>query len=214
MPVHYAHEDLTTALTASTLPLTPTTTPEQARAAIRDELTGYGVAHARETVGWRYGDAPEITLDRRRCAADLVDRYGDVLQPAPLYALTVHQPYAAAITHLDKRVENRTWAPPQNWRGWLLLHAGRIRDQDVPFRPDIPVVHSAVTAVVRLTDVHRAARDGTCCPWGEAACWHWQFDTVHALPRPVGCQGRQRLWTPAPHIVRAVRAQLPAGVEL
>ncbi|HET9893736.1 MAG TPA: ASCH domain-containing protein [Streptosporangiaceae bacterium] len=40
-----------------------------------------------------------------------------------LWALTVHQPWAAAIMWAGKNVENRTW--PTKYRGPLLIHAAR-----------------------------------------------------------------------------------------
>lgn len=41
----------------------------------------------------------------------------------PLFALTLTHPWAAAITHLGKRVENRMWEPP---RGMLAASGGLI----------------------------------------------------------------------------------------
>ena len=40
-----------------------------------------------------------------------------------MLALSVRQPYAHAIIHMGKTIENRTWAP--KYRGPLLIHAGK-----------------------------------------------------------------------------------------
>lgn len=89
-------------------------------------------------------------------------------------ALTVQQPWAWAILHGGKDVENRT----QTWshRGLLAIHAGaRVSDRglrDVPAitnrqleRSDL--VTGAVIGTVHLTDVHTAYPG--CCdsPWAE-----------------------------------------------
>lgn len=42
--------------------------------------------------------------------------------------LTIKEPFATAIVRGPKRVENRGWAPPEQFvGGWLLIHAGRSR---------------------------------------------------------------------------------------
>jgi hypothetical protein len=49
----------------------------------------------------------------------------------PLPALTVHQPWAWAICHAGKNLENRGWAPPPNVLGHhLAIHAGKHVDAD------------------------------------------------------------------------------------
>lgn len=47
-------------------------------------------------------------------------------------ALTLHQPWATCIAHHGKRVENRTWAPPQSIVGQrIAIHAGMKLDREV-----------------------------------------------------------------------------------
>lgn len=66
-------------------------------------------------------------------------------------ALTLWQPWATAIAHLGKDVENRTWSPPRALLGKpLAIHAGQRVDKDslaelldqmrlgmIPNRPDL-----------------------------------------------------------------------------
>ncbi len=48
-----------------------------------------------------------------------------------LQALTLTQPWAHAIAHLGKRIENRTWAPPTRMLGrWMAIHAGKKLDRE------------------------------------------------------------------------------------
>jgi ASCH domain len=44
-----------------------------------------------------------------------------------LYALSIRQPWAGLIVAGRKRIEVRTW--PANWRGPLLVHAAKTRDE-------------------------------------------------------------------------------------
>lgn len=99
-------------------------------------------------------------------------------------ALTVRQPYAWAIMHGGKTVENRTRAFA--WRRGigqrLAIHAGArlhmaadtddvlqaaIAGHTLPgdHLPDAAQVRSAVLGTVLLTGVHEAAT-GCCQPWG------------------------------------------------
>ena len=98
---------------------------------------------------------------------------------AVIRGLTVRQPWAWAIAHAGKDVENRTWAPPNNLLGgYLAIHAGKTLDVEAKqelqdairfqTRPelalpdDLSVLHNmptgAIVAVVRLLGV---ARQGT-----------------------------------------------------
>lgn len=133
-------------------------------------------------------------------------------------ALTVQQPWAWAIIHGGKTIENRT----QNWayRGPLAIHAGTRWSE----RGDrSPLIHAAaggrslagaltmgaIIGVVDLVDVHPNA--GCCKPWGESSytehggrerrsITHLILDHPRALPEPIPCRGALGLWTPPPDI--------------
>lgn len=49
-------------------------------------------------------------------------------------ALSLTQPWAHAVVHLGKRVENRDW-PGCSFRGPFLIHASMVEVQPVPFVP-------------------------------------------------------------------------------
>lgn len=121
-------------------------------------------------------------------------------------ALTVRQPWAAAIAHHGKTVENRTWHT--NWRGTLLIHAAKTAHPGISLI-EHSNVRSAIVAVATLTDCHPS--DGRCTSWAdypEPAVWHWVLADVRTLSEPVACKGALGLWTPAPEVVDAVEAQL------
>jgi hypothetical protein len=126
-------------------------------------------------------------------------------------ALTIRQPWAGAIAHQTKRVENRTWQlPGKYWGARILIHAGAQRDRWAVVYGDQLDVYSAVVAVATVTGCHYS-EDGRCCgPWGEETVYHWTLDNVIALPEPVPAKGALGFWTPDEDVLTAVEQQLQA----
>ncbi|MEV8033959.1 hypothetical protein [Streptomyces sp. NPDC086182] len=127
-------------------------------------------------------------------------------------ALTIRQPWAGAIAHQTKRVENRSWKLPAKYHGArILIHAGAQPDRDAIVYGDHLDVYSAVVAVATITDCHYS-NDGRCCgPWGQENVYHWTLADVTALPEPVlDVRGQLGIWTPGAELVTTVEAQLQA----
>lgn len=102
-------------------------------------------------------------------------------------ALTVRQPWAWAIAHGGKNIENRTtlwryrgplaihaggkWSPPRSSLDALTAAWRRIQGPGVPLVPTAePFVYGAIIAVAELVDVHvqtSACDPAVCLPWGE-----------------------------------------------
>lgn len=126
-----------------------------------------------------------------------------------MYALTIHQPWAGAIAHHGKHVENRVWTPPAAAIGQrLLIHAGAQRDPYALVNGPEFEVQRAIVAVATLAGTHRGV--GCCHPWGEPDVWHWELTDVQPLARPVTAKGRQRLWHAPADALAAVADQIGA----
>lgn len=120
-------------------------------------------------------------------------------------ALTLWQPWAYAITHLGKRVENRSWPPPPAaFQGPIALHAGKRYEADA-----FGELGRELDQVVDLDEVYRGGIVGTCrivdvvrspddLPVGQRRWWvgpvGWVLDDVRVL-EPIPCRGWQGLWT-------------------
>lgn len=135
-------------------------------------------------------------------------------------ALTVQQPWAWAIVHGGKDVENRTQA--WSYRGPLAIHAGtRVSDRgmrselvrqawiergggDDPLRA---LKIGSIIGVAYLADVHIAVTG--CCDsvWAEQSydehggrtrrdIVHLELDSARPLDEPIPCRGALGLWTP------------------
>ncbi|WP_037141735.1 ASCH domain-containing protein [Rhodococcoides fascians] len=139
-------------------------------------------------------------------------------------ALTVQQPWAWAIMHGGKLIENRT----QQWkyRGPLAIHAGnRWSDRG----DQSPLILNAsqgrtlagveprgsIIGTVDLVDVHLDA--GCCKPWGESAYTehggkerkaivHLVLEDPRPLDQPINCAGALGLWTPPADIITTLEA--------
>ena len=137
--------------------------------------------------------------------------------------LTVQQPWAWAIIHGGKDVENRTqlWS----YRGPLAIHAGnqwshrgeasdliqQARQREHGSMPQWQFTTVAILGVVDLVDTHRAV--GDCCqPWGEHGYTsgnrhivHLRLENPRTLAEPIPCRGALGLWTPPADIIEQLR---------
>lgn len=113
--------------------------------------------------------------------------------------LSVLQPWAWAIVHGPKRVENRSWRT--DYRGPLLIHAGKSRSlldedySDLPMSvPDASrLTFGAIIGECQLVD---------CVPGGDLeddpfafGPWCWVLEGVRAI-QPFPCRGSLGLFRP------------------
>jgi hypothetical protein len=123
-------------------------------------------------------------------------------------ALTIRQPWAGAIAHQAKRVENRSWKLPAKYEGArILIHAGAQPDRDAKLHGDHLDVYSAIVAAATVTGCHWSDGWQCCGAWGFARTYHWALADVTALPEPVPAKGALGFWTPTDEIVNAVLRQ-------
>lgn len=123
------------------------------------------------------------------------------MTPDPVYALTLHQPWATLILEYGKDIENRTWEPPATLKPGdrLWIHAGQTWDTEgaewarglVDFPSDLPkgclLGHVRFDGCVRNSD----------SPWFHGP-WGWKFSDPVVIPEPVPMAGNRKLWRPYP----------------
>jgi hypothetical protein len=109
-------------------------------------------------------------------------------------ALTVRQPWAWAIIHGDKRIENRNWKNRYTI-GRIAIHAGLGDDgfDNYPKRKKRPqrhqLVYGAIIGVVEIVDVvttHQSV-------WFEGK-YGWVLRNPRPLRKSIKCKGKLGLW--------------------
>ncbi|MFJ7297639.1 ASCH domain-containing protein [Streptomyces collinus] len=122
-------------------------------------------------------------------------------------ALTIRQPWAGAIAHQTKRVENRTWKLPAKHHGArILIHAGAQPDRHAQVHGEHLDVYSAVVAVATITGCHFDNGNQVCCSyWAQPNLYHWELADVVALSKPVPAKGALGFWTPTDDVLAAVQ---------
>lgn len=134
-------------------------------------------------------------------------------------ALTIRQPWAAAIAHGRKRTENRPKPiPPKHLGTTILIHAGLAEDENAlpaDMVREWPRYFGAIIAAADLVDCHQATKPRCCAPWGFPDTWHWQLDNVRPVPYPVlGVRGQLGLWTVPADVLAAVQRQVSIPHEV
>lgn len=143
-------------------------------------------------------------------------------------ALTVRQPWAWAIVHGGKDVENRSRNAAGGYRGPIAIHAG-LREDDDAYADDLikaafaeyddswqlldEMPMGVVLGVVDLIDVHTSHSAQTahgCCRswWGQDLMTHLVLGNPRPLARPVPAKGRLGLWTPPAEVLTEITRQL------
>lgn len=147
-------------------------------------------------------------------------------------ALTVRQPWAWAIIHGGKDVENRTRNIAGSYRGPVAIHAGKHRPAgwtDLGFMralraafhiyaPETTPLHrGSIIGIVDLVDVHRSGISSVshycdpwdgCSPWAQRDGYHLVLANPRPLATPIPCKGRLGLWTLPDETAAALAAAL------
>jgi hypothetical protein len=131
-------------------------------------------------------------------------------------ALTICQPWAWAIVHGPKRIENRTW--PTAYRGPLLIHAGMNRTWYTPILNDgsnVPpanaLVYGALIGMATLVDCCRP--DKLKEPWHSSPFAEgpicWALAEIRPFAHPLPMKGAQGLWNVPGDLDDLVRELMP-----
>ncbi|MXM66099.1 hypothetical protein GR925_22270 [Streptomyces sp. HUCO-GS316] len=126
-----------------------------------------------------------------------------------LRVLSIRQPWAWAIFHAGKDIENRGWMT--DYRGTIAIQAGKnpapgAREKLHAMGIDVPdsLPTCVVLGVVDLADIVKESASR----WAVDDHWHWQFTNPRPLDDPVPLLGRQSLFRAPADVEQAVMAQL------
>lgn len=119
-------------------------------------------------------------------------------------ALTLLNPWAGLIAYRGKRVENRTWKPPQAIIGQrIAIHAGKGMDKNaaewlaevVPDLEPLTPTESAASAIL-CTAIVDSVVEASTDHWFNGP-YGWKLRDVETFA-PIPCKGALGLWT-VPH---------------
>lgn len=143
-------------------------------------------------------------------------------------ALTLKQPWAWAVAHAGKDVENRSWKPPQSIIGQrIAIHAGLARERgalrDIGLDIDVPLFLDQGAFVAVATVAGWVTGEGQFCiargvdtflpiassrsPWFFGT-YGWMLTDVVALTEPIECKGQQGLWNVPPEVEAEINRQV------
>ena len=148
-------------------------------------------------------------------------------------ALSIRNPWAWAILHAGKRIENRSWGK-SSFRGEVLIHASKRPSEDTVIddaldfgnfcrERRIQLPHGAtpgkltardlfrdcggIVGVARVVDI-RPNGDAPESPWAIAGLTGLVLDDVRALPAIVHCNGALGFWNVPDSVMGLVNEQL------
>lgn len=111
-----------------------------------------------------------------------------------MIALSVRQPWASAILHLGKDIENRSWPMPAKYFGKkILLHTGKTKPRlgewtGALYEHALTATPMPYGGVIGVLVFGASVRDHSS-QWAEPGLWHWPI--VEATPLPFyPCKGR------------------------
>lgn len=135
----------------------------------------------------------------------------------PRFALSVRQPWAYAIMHMGKDVENRTWKPKHDITGERIwIHASSTREQYDPDELLAGFIHGdthprtedlpagAIVGSVVIHGFTRASKSRWFNP-GRSNIG-WLLREPEPVAKPVPCRGALGLWVVPAHVLETLAA--------
>ncbi len=122
--------------------------------------------------------------------------------------LSVRQPWAHALLHLGKDVENRSWSTA--YRGPVALHASRRVDPaGVRWAHQVGLDLRALPRGVILgaMTLHEVTREYVS-PWAQPGAWHWVMRDRVPLLNPIPWSGVLKLVDIPPEVTALILADL------
>lgn len=119
-------------------------------------------------------------------------------------ALSLWRPWAEAILHYGKDVENRAWSTPL--RGRILLHSGQAVERGVSIlckneyeimnwrNSNTLNVEELPTGLVGTVEIVGCIFDSYDSLWARPRRWNWVLANPRAFAEPIPYRGRQRLF--------------------
>lgn len=130
---------------------------------------------------------------------DVIDAIAPPTDQITGKAITLQQPWAWAVTHLEKNIENRTW--PTTHRGEIFIHAGKGWDANgaawieqnfnVEIPPQSQMASGELVAKCEIVDCqHWSETKEHHLPWSQKFGFQWFLEDIEVLETPIPLRGK------------------------
>jgi hypothetical protein len=150
---------------------------------------------------------PSATLSNNRTRGESFGQHEILVK-----ALSVRQPWAWAIIHAGKDIENRSWNTHR--RGTIAVHASGNLDREAKLpegskkpKPE-ELVRGAIVGLVDIVDVvTEHPSEWFSGPYG------FVLKNPRSLPRPIPCKGSLGFWKVPPDVLEEMEFQLTEKLD-
>ena len=108
-------------------------------------------------------------------------------QSGALRAISIRQPWAHAILHLGKDVENRPMRT--YYRGQILIQASLKVEKEDAVRLKLDPDKLPTGAIVGTVNIVGCAQNSKS-KWAQPGQWHWLLENPRALTKPIPLKGK------------------------
>jgi hypothetical protein len=136
---------------------------------------------------------------------------GEIVVAEPLYALSLRQPWAYAVLHLGKDIENRPWR--SRFRGRVILHASKtldrtgvqsLREAGLSVPDELPL--GAYVGEVTITDCRSLADCSSRWAFGP---WCYLLEHPRAYSTPIPGRGQLGFYRLPEEVARLLGCSRP-----
>ena len=122
-------------------------------------------------------------------------------------AISIRQPWAYAILHLGKNVENRPMRT--HFRGPILIHTSLKIEKAEALKLKLDLDKLVVGSIIGSVEIIDCVNDSRS-RWAIPGQWHWLLRNPHILDQPIPMKGKLGLMNVPDQLLKGARFRLNA----
>jgi hypothetical protein len=123
-------------------------------------------------------------------------------------AISVRQPFAYAIMHLGKDVENKSSRTRALLKKRVLIHASLTVESDEALKCKLDPDELTIGAIVGSVEIADCIRNSKS-KWASRGSWHWVLKNPRVLSKPIRFKGKVGIFYIPDRLLKGVRFQKP-----
>ncbi len=125
-----------------------------------------------------------------------------------LRAISIRQPWAHAILHLGKNVENRPWRT--HYRGRILIQASLKVEREEALKLKLDPDELPTGVIVGSVEIFCCV-DNSKSKWADPGMWHWLLKDRRILTKPITFKGALGFIRVPKRLLKGARFRKPVG---